>query len=180
MQRTELELQARPGGWVDVTISQDGEFWDVHLRLRRTDDGWEPQGTLYARRLSPQTLKAIPLRRILAAVAASDALRNDLEKQFEEPAPEPGSDEFKKMAETAAWSHPEPLPALKRPRGRRLPDDFYAAVANLYREATTRGLNPRTAVAEQAGTSTEVAGRWVREARKRGQLPPTAPGKAKA
>ena len=39
MQRTELELQVGPGGWVEVTISQGGEFWEAYLRLWRTDDG---------------------------------------------------------------------------------------------------------------------------------------------
>ena len=178
MQRTELDLQAGPGGWLQVTISRDGEFGDVYLRLRRTGEGtWVPQGTLYAPPLSPELLKAIPLRRILVAVAASDAARNDLEKRRDETAPEPGSPEFAEAFATG-WLHPEPPPLkLKRPRGRRLPDDFYAAVANLYLQAAARGLNPRTAVAEAAGATTEVAGRWVREARKRGQLPPTAPGK---
>jgi hypothetical protein len=179
-QRTELELQAGPGGWLTATFSGGGEFWNVYLRLRRTDDGsWAPDGTLYAPPLSPETLRTIPLRRILLAVAASDAARNDLENKLGEPVPEPGSTEFHSELDTA-WVHPEPLPKLKRPQGRRLPDEFYAAVADLYREAAARGLNPRTTVAEQAGISTEVAGRWVREARKRGQLPPTAPGKAKA
>ena len=179
MQRTELELQARPGGWVDVTISQDGEFWDVHLRLRRTDDGWEPQGTLYARRLSPQTLKAIPLRRILAAVAASDALRNDLEKQFEEPAPEPGSDELKK------WPRPQPGLTLSRcppssgrgGAGSRTtstpPSQICTARPPPWAEST-HGCR-------RAGRNVDRSRRpLVREARKRGQLPPTAPGKAKA
>jgi hypothetical protein len=181
-QRTELDLQAGPGGWGKVSISRDGELEEVYLRWRRADDGaWKPQGTLYAPPLSPEKLRTIPLRRILAAAEASGTFRNDLKRKLDEPAPEPGSSEFDEEFATG-WAHdePKPLPKLKRPRGRRLPDDFYAAVADLYREAAARGLNPRTTVAEQAGTSTEVAGRWVREARKRGQLPPTAPGKAKA
>ena len=181
MQRTELELQVGPGGGLMVTISSGGEFWEVYLRLWRTDDGtWAPQGTLYAPPLSPEKLRAIPLRRILLAVNASDAARNDLEKGLDKPALEPGSPEFDEVFATG-WPHPEPpLPKLERPSGRRLNDDFYAGVATLYRAAAVRGLNPRTTVAEVAGASTEVAGRWVREARKRGQLPPTAPGKARA
>lgn len=176
MQRTELDLQAGPAGWVKVTLSSGGEFWEVYLRLRRTDDGtWAPEGTLYARPLSPEQLRAIPLRRILLSVNASDAARNDLGKRLEDSAPEPGTPEFDEVFATG-WAHPEPF-QLQRPRGRRLPDEFYAEVADLYRKATASTLNPRTAVAEAAGVSTEVAGRWVREARKRGQLPPTEPGK---
>jgi hypothetical protein len=180
-QRTELDLQAGPGGWGKFIISSGGEFWEGYLRWRRTDEGtWVPDGTLYAPPLSPEKLRAIPLRRILLAAEASGTFRSDLERKLDERAPEPGP-ELRAALETG-WVHdePKPLPKLKRPRGRRLTDDFYAAVADLYREAAARGLNPRTTVAEQAGTSTEVAGRWVREARKRGQLPPTAPGKAKA
>lgn len=180
MQRTELELTAGPGGWLQVTISRFGEVEDVHLRLRRTDEGtWVPQGTLYAPPLSPEKLRTIPLRRILVAVAASDAARNDLEKRLTESTPEPGTKGF--YESFTGWVHPEPpLPKLERPSGRRLSDDFYAGVATLYRAAAARGLNPRITVAEVAGASTEVAGRWVREARKRGQLPPTTPGKANA
>jgi len=66
---------------------------------------------------------------------------------------------------------------LKRPAGRNLPDEFYATVAERYRDAAGRGLSPRAAIAEAAGVSADVAGRWVRQARKRGYLPPTEPGK---
>ena len=53
---------------------------------------------------------------------------------------------------------------LERPPGRRLNDDFYAQVADVYRRVAGRQKNPRTVIAEAAGVSTDVAGRWVYEA----------------
>jgi hypothetical protein len=75
---------------------------------------------------------------------------------------------------------PEPAIVLDRPAGRRLDDDWYAKVAEAYRLAAARGLKPRTAIAEAASVSTDVAGRWVYEARKRGLLPKTQPGRVTA
>ena len=69
---------------------------------------------------------------------------------------------------------------VKRPAGRNLSDEFYATVGEAYRVAVERGEAPRTTIAESAGVSTEVAGRWVRQARKRGYLPATEPGKVSA
>jgi hypothetical protein len=66
---------------------------------------------------------------------------------------------------------------LKDRSGRLPVGEFYAAVADRYRDAAARGLSPRTAIATAADVSTDVAGRWVREARKRGLLPATDPGK---
>lgn len=183
MQRTELELQAGPAGWVAAFVLRDGGLAEVvFLRLAPGgDDGiWAPEGTLYVPSLTPEKLRTIPLRRILAAVAASEALRNDLGARLDEPTPEPGPAGFLEPFSGLVHPEPPPLGVLKRPPGRRLTDDFYAAVAEKYRTATTRGLNPRAAIAEAAGTSTDVAGRWVREARKRRYLPPTTPGKVKA
>ena len=109
------------------------------------------------------------------AVAASEGLRERLVAGLDKEAPEPGPELLKALS---GFVHPE-FPPLERPEGRNLPDEFYATVADRYRDAAARGLNPRSAIAEAAEVSTDVAGRWVREARKRGFLPATEPGKVK-
>lgn len=152
---------------------------EFYVRLTRRRDGeWVPQGTLYVPGIAPETLRSLPLRRILLAVGADESLRRDLEARLNDDVPEVGTNEF--HAAFAGFVHPEPPLTLERPRGRKLADDFYEKVADAYRAATARGLRPRTAIAETAGVTTDVAGRWVREARKRGLLPPTSPGRVKA
>jgi hypothetical protein len=58
-------------------------------------------------------------------------------------------------------------------------DQFLREVAKVYREALAAGsAAPRKAVQEWQGVSTQTAARWIAEARKRGILGPTRPGKA--
>jgi hypothetical protein len=181
MENTRLEFLVGPGGWLEVVIRpEQGHPSRLYVRLWRAEDGnWHPQGTLYGG-VTPEALPKIPLRRILLAVAASESLREKLAARLDETPPEP--------AETRVWLSafdgfvvPEPPPVeIKRPKGRNLSDEFYASVGEAYRVAVERMENPRTTIAESAGVSNEVAGRWVRQARKRGYLPATEPGKVTA
>jgi hypothetical protein len=179
MKGTKLEFTVGPGGWLQAVARRgDGPLEAVFaLRLRRDAEGaWEPEGSFYVMPVTAENIRAIPLRRILVAVAASEALQARLAARLGEKVPEVGSIDFHKSL--SGFVLPE-LPPLVRPAGRNLSDEFYAAVADRYRDAAARALNPRTAIAEAAGVSTDVAGRWVREARKRDLLPPTRTGKVK-
>jgi hypothetical protein len=176
MENTTLQFAIGPGGWLEVVIRpEQGQPGRLYVRLRRAEDGqWHPQGTLYGG-VTPEALPKIPLRRILLAVAASESLRDKLGARLAETPPEP--------AETNEWLSafngfvvPEP-PRIKRPTGKNLSDEFYAQVAETYRAALENGLGPRRTIAESAGVSNEVAGRWVRQARTRGYLPEAEPGK---
>jgi hypothetical protein len=178
MPQTSLEFTVGPGGWLQAnTRDERGQLESiVAVRLRPDADGnWGPDGALYVMPPTQEKLRALPLRRIVMAVAASEGLRERLAEGFDKKAPPPGDDLLKALS---GFVHPE-FPLLERPEGRNLPDEFYATVADRYRDAFARGLNPRSAIAEAASVSTDVAGRWVREARKRGFLPPTEPGKAR-
>ena len=62
--------------------------------------------------------------------------------------------------------------------GRRLRDQHYEEVAEIYRDAVKRGDAPKQAVAKAMGVSVPTAGRYVMEARNRGLLGPTTPGRA--
>jgi hypothetical protein len=181
VKRIELELQDGPGGWVEAVVFEEagGEYKPFYVRFRPDkSERWSPHGTLHVPGLSPETLRAVPLKRIALAVEASTLLREALARRFDEPVPEVGTREF--YDAFTGWVHEEPPLTLERPKGRALPDEFFAKVAETYRAATIRGRPPRTAVAEAAGVSTDVAGRWVRVARDRGYLPATEQGKVTA
>ena len=51
---------------------------------------------------------------------------------------------------------------------RKYQDDHFQRVASLYYEAMDTEQRPRAVVAGLFDTSTDTAGRWIREARKRG------------
>jgi len=182
MEKTTLNFNVGPGGWLFALVASGfgsaAVVTGVHLRLWRDDDGrWRPQGTLF---VNPEHLQRIPMRRILLAVAASESLREKLASRLGDEVPgDPGSEAFMRAFDDFVVPEPPPV-ALKRPKGRNLSDEFYKAVADAYRVALERSEAPRTAIAESAGVSNEVAGRWVRQARKRGYLPATEPGKVSA
>jgi hypothetical protein len=178
MEKTTLEFTVGPGGWLHVGIwSEQGTLRFLAVRLRPNKKGrWELEGTLFLAGLTAESIRTVPLRRILLAVEASESLRQKLAARLEEPAPDPGTKEFMKSGD--GFLVPEPPPVrIKRPSGRNLSDEFYVTVGDAYRVAVERGEAPRAAIAESAGVSNEVAGRWVRQARKRGYLRATDPGK---
>ncbi len=67
----------------------------------------------------------------------------------------------------------------KRER-RTITDEFLREVAAVYADALRDGRPPKQAVSDELNGSYPTAGRWVSEARKRGLLPSTRPGKAAA
>jgi hypothetical protein len=173
---SELALAAGPGGWVKATAFEpDQPLVSAWVRFFEDAQRWKPQGSIFLPEPTPAALRALPLHRIVLAVEASDVLRMALAARSKEQAHGPGTVEFYKSFND--YLHPEPPLTLERPARRRLPDSFYERVAETYRAAIARGLKPRRAIAEAADVSLDVSGRWIREARKRGLLPPTSPGK---
>jgi hypothetical protein len=69
---------------------------------------------------------------------------------------------------------------LKKPPGRRLPDDFFAEVARAYKDALAAGENPRKQLALDSGVPADTVARWISKARAKGELPPARPEKASA
>ena len=74
-----------------------------------------------------------------------------------------------------AGARPDP-PDLARLRGR--PDVFYQQVADVYLDLAQASHRPASDLAERHGVPVSTAHRWVKEARRRGFLPPGHPGKA--
>lgn len=73
----------------------------------------------------------------------------------------------------------EPVPVLCRP-DRTDPDGHSARVAAAYRIALTHGPDPSRRIADAAGVPHTTVVGWVREARRRGHLPPGQRGRATA
>ncbi|MEV4170245.1 hypothetical protein [Nonomuraea sp. NPDC049709] len=67
-----------------------------------------------------------------------------------------------------------PRPAPVRKRGR--PDDFYREIADTYHELAQVSARPAAELAELRDVPITTAHRWVKEARRRGFLPPGRPG----
>jgi len=64
------------------------------------------------------------------------------------------------------------------PPGRSHGDDFYRRVAEVYAQATTVTTRPAEVIATASHVPVTTVHRWVKEARRRGFLPPGRPGKA--
>jgi hypothetical protein len=169
----EIDLAIGPGGWVKAHAQRLGSAW---IRFERDPENrwvpvvfWLPNPTI-------ERLRAFPLHRVEVAVNASESVDRELSNRLDEDY-DIGLDFFEKFTGFTKPAGPVPRITLKRPEGRRLDDSFYAKVADAYRAAAARGMKPRTAIAKAADVSTDVAGRWVHEARKRGYLPPGEQGR---
>lgn len=66
---------------------------------------------------------------------------------------------------------------LRRPDGTN-PERFYQQVAAAYSEAVLATSKPAKVLAEEAGVPVGTVHRWIREARRRGYLPPARQGRA--
>jgi len=71
----------------------------------------------------------------------------------------------------------EERPRLTRPDG-LAPDEFYSRVAAAYSEYAPRTRAPAKEIAAEAKVPITTVHRWIREARRRGFLPPARKGKA--
>ncbi|MFI5915642.1 hypothetical protein [Dactylosporangium sp. NPDC051541] len=131
---------------------------------------------------SAELLRAIPVGRIEAAanaqLAADDFAGSTapVVSLREAPAGPP-------VAADIGWEMVEPAFAFVRaaPEGVRLrgrPDVFYRQVADVYLEYAQASPRPACDLADQHGVPVSTAHRWVKEARRRGFLPPGRPGKS--
>jgi hypothetical protein len=149
---------------------EDGKPRRVFVRFEPTAKGrwkaveWSIPG------YPADVLRQVPYQRIMRAVQASDEVKEVLNDRLAEPAEEGFRHAF------GVAVRDEPI-VITRPKGRNLDDNFYGHVAYVYRQAIGKGLNPRQAIAEAAGVAPDTAGRWIYQARKRGFIPKTTPGK---
>ncbi|WP_432981726.1 hypothetical protein [Dactylosporangium sp. CA-233914] len=131
---------------------------------------------------SAELLRAIPVGRIEAAANAQLAAEGTgsttpvLSSRARPVAPP--------VAEDVGWEMIEPALAVTRAapakaaRLRGRPDIFYRQVADVYLEYAQASPRPACDLADRHGVPVSTAHRWVKEARRRGFLPPGQPGKS--
>lgn len=129
----------------------------------------------------PEVVRIFPLARVLTAANANWALKLGLAGLQKNPEPTDVPGYFRQHRKRLAASQAEGGRfLLERPEGKFLDDGFYVRVARAYRDATARALNPRQTLARDTGSAPDTVARWVGEARRRGHLPPTKPGRVTA
>ena len=166
-----LNFSPGPGGWVHADWGS-GEAW-----LRFEPDEHNKLTLAELRTLEPtsESLRRIPLSRIETAVRANAQVQLMLAVGLNEEVP----DEMFSVFSGKGMDEPRRY-RLRRPTARRLDDTFFQNVGRAYRDALIRGLNPRQTLAADTGAAPDTVAGWVGEARRRGHLPPTQPGKAMA
>jgi hypothetical protein len=131
---------------------------------------------------SAELLRAIPVGRIEAAanaqLTAGEAARGTAHVLSTRPRPVAAP-----VAEDIGWEMTEPSLAVTRPaagpaRPRGRPDVFYRHVADVYLTYAQASPRPACDLADEHGVPVSTAHRWVKEARRRGFLPPGRPGKS--
>lgn len=177
MANTEPQINAEDG-WVSLP-GPNGQG-GVHARLGAVRDGRVVITDLYfhAPEITSSLLRSISIARI-EAMGSTPA----------------NGGEWDKLADIALGKHrpltfselrkrvpkkvtPAPVvPALSRPGGAD-PETFYRQVAQAYNAAVVTTRGPAKLIADQAGVPVTTVHRWIREARRRGYLPPARKGRA--
>ena len=178
MEAHELTIIPGPGGWADVDWRPGTETYvrfalnPDHKTVRIVDLRMPLPAT--------EALRSLPLARIETAANASGLVMLAFAGQhtLDPPADVPAF--FRKSRKSYEKATTAGRFLLERPERRRLDDGFYIRVARAYREALALGLNPRPTLARDSHSAIDTVARWVGEARRRGYLPPTTPGKKRA
>lgn len=164
-------LRLAPGGWLGywgqghpaVLVrfeDRDGRLEPVELHL---PPGTEP--------LDAARLRAVPLGRITAWANAPDVAA-DLRSHMAERQPAPGDDDFFKMYGRGIAARLGRIP--DPPYG----DDFYRRVAAAYSALARQLSRPAAELAEANDLPVTTVHSWIKQARRRGFLPPGRAGKA--
>jgi hypothetical protein len=157
-----------------------GDFPDLFVGCRPSEDGRAVISSLLFVKsdgeLTGTDLRRIPLARISAAVnephargwVSAEAAKPDLIDRL-----------HKKADEGHGSSRPRitARPILQRPPA-RADDEFYKKVAAAYRFHVERSDKPAVKIARDSDVPVATVRRWVNEARKRGHLGATEPGRA--
>jgi hypothetical protein len=164
--------EAPPGpGW--VVFSDPPEL--VHAHFTRDERGrWRVDG-LY---LAGPALDSGVLRRLSIPSWEARANAPEMQEQMERNSREPTAVEYRAAVAKHYGSVGRGRARLQvPPPPRAKPDVFYKRVADVYRELVGWTNRPAVELAEANGVPVTTAHRWVKEARRRGFLPPGQKGR---
>jgi hypothetical protein len=166
--------QPAGGGWLLASNEQADR---VAVRFAKNEAGrWEP---IELRMDADRPLDSTMLRRVpLASMesAANGLVREYLEDRLhlEEP---PQHWRPAGLQPGQAWMPKAPRIRAKVDPGAKKTDAFYERVAALYSARAARSSRPAVEMANANGVPVTTVHRWVKEARRRGFLPPGQKGR---
>jgi hypothetical protein len=173
MDAPHARLDFKGDGWVAYTSSSQRYAVNVHVTYKPTPDRWVIDEIRYALpRITARHLRDLPLGKIevwvnqLAQqgfVAMIDAKRPELSD----------TPHFAITEDTATWAPKLPPAPSKGPKG----DDFYRFIGDVYGKAATVSTRPAAELAKVWEVPVTTVHRWIREARRRGHLPPAEAGR---
>jgi hypothetical protein len=178
-----MTLSAANGGWVRATIDDEPPFY---VRVRPNERGrlevielrLEPGGPI-----DSNTLRRVQLARVEAQVNAA-GFREHIIAGLDLPATMDFDRKYAtagahldQRVTTTATGHKK-VTRLQVPTTNPKPARFYKQIASLYtRLSADANSRPAVDLAEAAGVPVTTVHRWVREARRRGFLPPGQRGR---
>lgn len=127
---------------------------------------------IHGSEITPEIMRGISMSRIQATINLIGGLPLD------EKGVEPSLAELRQRADSVQRrATNSKRPRLTRPNGKD-PEEFYARVAEAYREYAPHTQAPAKEMATEAGVPITTAHRWISEARRRELLPVGRKGRA--
>lgn len=175
-----MEAKVAKDGWVSLPGAEGAK--GLHVRVRLADDGRMVITDLFLHgdELNSEMLRGISISRLEAQL--HQVMRADWAQGGKYNTADDDVTLRKLRARVRSISAQRLVSALdrktlSRPDGQD-PDEFYRLVARAYSDYAAQSNAPAKALAEEAKVPTTTAHRWVREARRRGLLPPARKGRA--
>lgn len=157
-------------GWVAYTAPNKRFATRLHVSYKPTPDRWVIDAVQFADfRITARDLRDFPLHKVelwinqLVQQGAVDVLNAKLSDNVA----------FAITEGTATWAPKLPPAPAKGPKG----DDFYRFIGEVYGKAATVSTRPAAELAKLWEVPVTTVHRWIREARRRGYLPPAEPGR---
>jgi hypothetical protein len=175
-------LRVGDGGWVTASTARGAR---LHVRFEPADDGRLEPVELHlaaAGRVDSAVLRRLPVASLTAMVNAPGR-HEEVTSRLEEPGRPAGlvalaSAELQAQV-TGMIATAEVIDGRLGPvpRGRPKPDAFYRRVADAYLGLAVRTNRPAATIAAVNGVPVSSVHGWVKEARRRGFLPPGQKGR---
>lgn len=185
-----MDLAAHSDGWISVGQGPDGAVLHVRVRYDGDDRVVITDVYMHADEITPAAVRGMSISRLQAELTAAMHYPSGSEATvlglaaatagsatFRDGVPEPTLAELRARMPAAGGTERPERPRLTRP-GSADPDEFYPLVARAYLEYAPQTRAPAKEIAAEASVPITTVHRWIREARRRGFLPPGRKGKA--